>query len=525
VTLRDTAPLVPDDRGLPLIFALIGAGVTLVWGLTCANVGNLFLARSLRRDREIVVRLALGASRGRIVRQLLAEGLVLASIAGVAALGLAAGVPLVLEKIDGASDGTTAMFEPDSVVAVVATLATMLTCLIVALAPALQATRITPAHAGRGATRFGRMREVVVAVQIAVATVLVLSATLVGRGLSQAVDSRADFALETTSAATFSVSTDDRRERERIRIALRDAVAAAGDGYALVDLAPLARHAGISTSVRRLGEPFEFRTQLFSLDRAALTVLDVPIIEGRPHDDRPKSTEAIVNQRLANTLWPGESAVGKAVHLDFDSRTYTIVGVTRDTHLVGLGEVESLIHTAPFGVSTGVVLAASTPALADRMRALAKAVDPALTVDVRPLSDSVSDTLRNAVVGAVFAGFLGVVALLLAVIGVFGVFSYLVEERRREIGIRLALGASRQQVRAALARACRRPVVLGVGAGVGMSLLAGMLLRSFLYGLSPIDPLSYVIVAIILLTSAFVATAVPVRRALRVDPAVTLRAE
>jgi putative ABC transport system permease protein len=152
-------------------------------------------------------------------------------------------------------------------------------------------------------------------------------------------------------------------------------------------------------------------------------------------------------------------------------------------------------------------------------------VDPALTVRVRPLSESVQASLRTAMGGAAVAGGLAAIALLLAVIGVFGVFSYLIEERRREIGIRLALGATRRQVRRALSRACRRPVMAGVILGLVLSVMAGSALRGFLFGLSPLDPISYATVAVILTAAAVGATAIPVRRALRVDPAVTLRAE
>ena len=522
VSVTSTAPQVRG--GLPVIFALIGSGVMLVWGLTCANVGNLFLARSLRRDREIVVRMALGASRGRVVRQLLAEGLVLAGIAGTAALALAAGVPLVMEGIDG----TTAMFKPDLLVAVVAALATGLTCLIVALAPALQATRMTWKDAGRAATRSGRMREVVLAVQIAVATVLVLSATLVGRGLSQAVEARADFALETTTAATFTAS-GDAKERARIRLALRDAIVREGRGFALVDQAPVTPRSGSSTVVTPSGSSLEYPVTWLSLSRAAIDLLEVPLVEGRAHDDRPEAAEAIVNQRLANRIWPGESAVGKSVRLNYNNSVVTIVGVTRDTHLLDLGDVAPMIHTAPAGnaptTAAAVVLAASSPTLRERMTTLAASVDPKLQVELTPLSESVQGTLRNAVMGTTVAFGLGAIALLLAVVGVFGVFSYLIEERRREIGIRLALGATRRQVRAALAHACRRPVIAGVGSGMAMAMLAGTLLSGFLFGLSPLDPISYVIVTAVLLFAAVVATAVPVGRALRVDPAVTLRAE
>ena len=133
--------------------------------------------------------------------------------------------------------------------------------------------------------------------------------------------------------------------------------------------------------------------------------------------------------------------------------------------------------------------------------------------------------MQNATGGAVIAGGLGLVALLLAIIGVGGVFSYLVEEQRREIGIRLALGGSRAQIAAALARACRGAVVGGLTAGLALSIAAGIVLRSFLFGLHPLDPISYAAVAVVLMASALVATALPLRRALQVDPAVTLRAD
>jgi ABC-type antimicrobial peptide transport system permease subunit len=133
--------------------------------------------------------------------------------------------------------------------------------------------------------------------------------------------------------------------------------------------------------------------------------------------------------------------------------------------------------------------------------------------------------LADARAGAAIAGSLGIVALLLAIIGVGGVFSYLVEEQRAEIGIRLALGGSRGQIAAALARACRGPVIGGLAGGLILSVLAGIALRSFLFGLHPLDPISYAAVAILLVTAAVIATALPLRRALRTDPAVVLRQE
>jgi putative ABC transport system permease protein len=522
VTVRDTSPMIADTRRIALTFSLIGAAVILVWGLTCANVGNLFLARSLKRDREIAVRLALGASRGRLVRQLLAEGLVLAGLAGSVALILAAGVPLLFQRIDS----TAAMFAPDAVVVGVAGLATLLTCLLVALAPALHATRINWKGAGRTSTApAGRLREVVLAVQIGVATVLVLSATLIGRGILQASSARADFALHATSAGAFELPTGaSDSQREAARLALQSAVAATGE-FAMAESVPVAERVGLPTSVRPLTGTLEYPARLLQMSSASFRVLDVPFLEGRAPSDVPGRHEAAINHTLAARLWPNGSALGQTLQLYFDQRIYTVVGVTRDAHLVSLGDIEPLIHTSEITSRLGFVLARSSPALEDRLTTLAKGVDPALTVRVRPLSESVQASLRTAMGGAAVAGGLAAIALLLAVIGVFGVFSYLIEERRREIGIRLALGATRRQVRRALSRACRRPVMAGVILGLVLSVMAGSALRGFLFGLSPLDPISYATVAVILTAAAVGATAIPVRRALRVDPAVTLRAE
>ena len=523
VTLRDTSPMLGDTRRIALTFSLVGAAVILVWGLTCANVGNLFLARSLKRSREISVRLALGASRGRLVRQLLAEGLVLAALAGSMALALAAGIPLFVARVDG----TAAMFEPDFLVVAVAGLATLVTCLLVALAPALYATRINWKGAGRTTTvRPNGLREVILAVQIGVATVLVLGATLLGRGILQSTTARADFALHTTTSAAFQLPADATEAyRRTTRMALANAVMDGGGLVALAEWVPASARSGAMTSVRAVTDKVEYSATLMRMTGSAFDVLGVPMVEGRPHAERPASAEAVVNQTLARRLWPEGGAVGKALHLNFYNRAYTIVGVAKDAHLTGLGGIEAVVFTSAERDRLPFVLAPTAAGLRERMTALAKQVDPKVTVRLTPLSESVQSSLRNAWTGAAVATGLAMVALLLAVIGVFGVFSYLVEERRREIGIRLALGATKREVRKALGRTCRRPVALGVILGLGLSMLAATLLQRYLFGLSPLDPVSYAVVAAILMAAATVATAVPVRRALRVDPAITLRAE
>jgi predicted permease len=528
VDLTSTVPAASlSGRGLASVLSLIGAGITLVLLLTCANVGNLFLARTLRREREVAMRLSLGASRGRIVRQLLTEGLVLAAIAGTGAYAMATGMPSVMQLLD--DGGTRSMFAPDWRVAAFTVAGVVTTCLLVSLAPALQTTRIV----WRGAmpamsARTGPMRGIVLATQIAIAAVLVLSATLIARGIGHAVSVPADFALHTTTA--ISLQAPANRDLVARSTAVRDALRrAAGQPELRVGLAgtmPASARAGLSTSVRQPHNDLQFRAQLVPLSAAAAGILELRLASGRWHGDERQARELVINETLARQIWGDANPIGQPLELNFDDTVYAVVGVAHDAHLTTLSRVEPMVHTAPTASSgLDVLLARSEPGLDSRIRTAIARIDPQLSVTLTPLSSSVTDTIKGALGGAVIAGGLAVVALVLAVIGVFGVFSYLIEERRREIGIRLALGASRVRLGRALFQATRGAVIGGLVAGLVLSAIAGVLLRSFLFGLSPADPISYGAVAMVLMVAALAATAIPLRRALRVDPAVTLRAE
>jgi predicted permease len=521
VALRDTTPTGDSDETARLVFALVGAGLLLVFLMTCANVGNLYLARGLGRRPEMAVRLSLGASRARLVRQLLTEGLVMAALAGTGAF-------LVVRSLPGlailADEVPASMFVPDWRVAAVTAATVVAACLLVALMPALQTTRI----AWQGATttmsaRAGRMRGVVLAIQIAIAAVLVLSATLLVRGIRHAASAPTDYALHSTTVAQVSVPAGRVYDRE---IVTRLARATDASGLPLgMAISMPGRSLGFGRTSLTLPSGAEFSAELLPLSREAFDVLEVPLVGGRWASGDTTADEALVNETLARRLSPVSRVLGQTFTLSADRRTYVITGIARDAHLTAFDRVEPMVFIPPTISGLPWLLARSGPDVEGPLAALVESVDPALDVTFAPLSESAKLALERATGGAIIAGGLGLVALLLAIIGISGVFSYLVEEQRREIGIRLALGGSRAQIATALGRACRGAVVGGLAAGLALSVAAGIALRSFLFGLHPLDPISYTAVAVVLIASALVATALPLRRALKVEPAVTLRAD
>lgn len=515
------------QRGnLAAILTLFAAGAVALLLLTGANVGNLYLARSLRRQQEIVTRLALGASRARIVRQLLTEGLALSALAGILSFVAAASVPAIahlageeLPPTVFAADWRAALFNAVVVLAM---------SLGVSLAPALRTTAVVwRGGAAMATARAGGLRSALLATQIAIATALILSAVLITRGIQHGTTAPTDFALRTTTAATIDWPRDavpTSEQRQAFRADLDAAIAASALPIGLATHMPASSRAAINTTVRTPDSNIDFSTQLAPMNSAAASVLQIRLTSGRWASDVEAVHESVVNETLAKQVWPNQSAIGRTLRLGFDSAIYTVVGVTADTHILSPSAVPATMHIAPLD-STPVLLTASSSATESAVRTMLKTLAPNAQVNFIPLSDSIRGTMAQAMGGAAIAGGLGLAALLLAMIGVYSVFSYLVEERRREIGIRVALGADRAQVRAAMFRSTRSAIAGGLGAGLLLSAIASIALRSFLFGMSPADPVSYLVVAVTLLGTALVATFVPIRRALRVNPAVTLRAD
>jgi len=512
------------SRGLAPALILAGAGAVALLLLTCANVANLYLARSLRRQHEITTRLAIGAGRGRLIRQLLTEGFVLAAMAGGVVLGAAAAVPSMIVASGG--DVSAARFGVDLPVALATLGAVLFVCLVVSLAPALRATRVIwRGGAAMATARTGGLRGVLLGVQVALATVLVLSATLITRGIQHGLTEPMGFAVETTTAGQI-LWHQDAMPGSATRAALRSSLLAASSPRApigLVSSVPASERPGLSTSVRQPNVEVDYSISLFPMSASAAEVLNLELVTGRWSSDDPRDREAVINETLAALIWGNNTAIGRTLALDFNDTDFVIVGVTRDAHLRGPRDVEPMMHIAADHGSLHILTARSTEA-EHTVRAILKNLEPTASIRFTPLSESIHATMATARGGAMIAGGLGMAALLLAMIGVYGVFSYLVEERRREIGIRLALGAGRREIRQTVFRATRWALVGGVAGGLVLSAIAGLGLQRFLFGLSPADPLSYLAVAAILVATALLATLAPIRRATRVDPAITLRA-
>jgi predicted permease len=512
----------------------VAAGLVLVLVLACANVGNLQLARGIARRREIATRVAIGAGRMRIVRQLLVEGSLLAAIAGGISVAAAVLVPPTVLRLMGPELSPTraARFELDWQLIAVTVAICGIACLVFALAPALHATRraIPLGSLDRGSTRYARLRlrSGFLATQIAVCTVLLLGAGLVTRAIVHAMTFDPGFKVQGVQRVSVSLPSEAPSEE---RTAFSRALVAEIERD---DLAPIATgHPGpfvdfpFTLGVALPHEPPQDHRQVArrSVSRRYFDVLGIPLVSGRMFAS-DGTGEVVVNEAFVRTFWRGEDPVGRSVrHIDSKgavAATLTIVGVVRDAYLSGLERIEPIVFRP---TTSGVLITSGGPEALEQIRATATGLNAAASVRAWPLTDDVHAFLEWSRFGAAVAWGIGLLGLLLASVGVFGVFAYAVEERRREIGIRLALGAAGAQIVRTLVTTSGRAMLAGLGLGMLLSLACGPLLGSYLFGLSPVDPLAYAGVMLLLVTAGAVATFVPARRACSVDPAITLRAE
>jgi putative ABC transport system permease protein len=523
----------------PEALAIIGVlftGITLLLLIACANVGNLLLARAAARMAEISVRLSIGASRSRIVRQLLTEGLVLASVAAAAGLALATWLPpFVLERV--ANQPAPFEIAPDALVIGYAVALAVVTCVACALAPALHVTRMDVASALKDGTPALRsrfpLRTVLLATQVAVTVVLLTSAGLLLRGVAQAHELDLGFNVEGIGVVRIELPAFayDNTRAAALLNDLRTAVRNAGlQSWAFVGHEPLA-DLHFQTGVRLDGQSENLTkiVQFITVTPGYFSVLGLPILAGRDfqenEDGRPV---AIVNETLARQYWPGQNPVGRTFVSGQES--LEIVGLVRDAYMSGLNEIEPLFFR-PMGARVlselfpPLMFRARQPAAWTSLAALISNVEPRARVDVAPLTDRFENRLAQLNFAPLAASILGVLGLTLATIGMFGVFAYMVRQRTKEIGIRMALGAPSLAVVRLVLSGHSRALTVGLAAGLAGALAASQVLRGSLYGLSPLDPIAYGGVVVLLGASAIAASYLPARRATRIDPVLALRNE
>jgi predicted permease len=536
----DGTQLTAGPRGdVGSTFVPLFAAVMMVLVLACANVGNLLIARSAARRREIAVRLSLGASRGRIVRQLLTESLSLALVSGVVGMLFAAWfAPFLLAEIGGPS---TIRSEPDTLVLTYAVGLSLLSCLLFGLAPALHGTRASVASALKGngiQTAAGvPLRNLFLALQVAVTVVLLVSAGLLARAVQEATTRDTGFSMENLSVVSFDLPARgyDTKRLRATTFALADAVerAAPASKIALTSAEPLGT-GNIKGNFAVTGIAEEQFNSVYEVSPSYFNLLGLGPLVGRTLQASDANTDAIViNETMARRYWTHvASAVGQRILVDPASGGSNtpghreIVGVVRDVLQTGLASADPTIYQPLSGrILPRVLIRSSTGHEANAIVAAAKRVDAKLRARTRPVADNLGPIVRSSRTGAIVAASLGMLALVLAAVGILGLFSYWVQQRTREIGIHMALGARPSRIVRLLVASSGTALVSGLALGIVAAFAASGLLRSYLFGVNRADPIAYVAPMVLLTVAAIVATWLPARRATRIDPVIALRVD
>ncbi|HTK29695.1 MAG TPA: ABC transporter permease [Vicinamibacterales bacterium] len=533
----------------------IGAGLMLVVGLVlviaCANVASMLLARASGRQREIGIRLAIGASRGRLVQQLMTESAVMA------ALGAAAGAALGWALVRGLTAVRLPIPIPvsfaigmDARVLLFTLGVTVIAALVAGLMPALSATRSSLAaelkggvQAGRAAGRRWTLRDTLVASQIAVTLVLLVAAGLLTRSVMAAERIRLGFrtgGLAVVSADMAMIGYDAPREKAFFEQALERVKALPGvESAALVERSPFSINYSRNNTFfpdRDAPDSKGIVLDVTTVSPEYFETFGIPILQGRNFTtaDTPGVPKvAIVNETFARTFWPGQSAIGKRFRRQtFDGQEFQIVGVSSDYKVSTVGEAPTpYIHYAlaqATGNGSQVVArsAGSAAALLAAMRRELAAMEPNIVfLDSQTMDAQVEATLLPARAGAAGVGAVGIVAMALAAIGLYGVIAYAVARRTREIGIRMALGARPGSVLSLVMRQGLVVALAGVAAGALLAFGAAKAMAGALYGVSPADPVAWLSAVAVLLTVAALANLIPARRAARVNPSRALRGD
>jgi putative ABC transport system permease protein len=558
----------------PLLILLGAVGFLLL--VACANVANLLLAQASVRERELAVRSALGAARGRLIRQFLTEAFLLSLVGG--GLGVLAAFFGVAGLLSLAPENLPRL-DSVSISIPVLVFALLLSTAVAAGLGAFTAVRATSGDLRKGLEEGGRgqagsqgsqrIGRAIAAAQIAITLVLVIGAGLLGRSLLKVLEVNPGFRVDEIVTMDVSlpwVDWTDAKAKAGLAIFFSNLIerlkqvpgvrkVGATSGLPLVegglpegmfllmtqDEVPKTPGSLDSLS-RQFDALFRQKERIGNADFGVVTdgffqVLGIPLIRGRVFDERDGADSphvAIISESLARDRWPGQDPIGHTIefgNMDGDLRLLTIVGVVGDVHEYGLDvpprpTVYVNLFQRPSSAITVTMLSdADTQLVTSSARSILQELNPEIPARFRRFSQVYSASLGSRRFNLILIGFFGVVALLLATAGVFGVMAYSVSRRTREIGVRVALGAGSREVLGMILGQGLRTIFIGVAIGIAGSLALTRSVQSLLFGVTPTDPLTYVAVAMLLTVVAVTASYIPARRAMRVDPMVALRHE
>ena len=531
---------------LPILMTIAG----LVLLLACANVANLMLVRSVGRRREIAIRVSLGASRWRSVRQLLVESLVLSLAGGVVALAITMWSAGTFMKFIPTSDFPISLnMRADRTVLLATFVIAVLTGVIFGILPALRTSNEAPVSvlkedtgAASGGVRKARLASGLVVAQISLSLLLLVCAGLFIRSFMLAQQINPGFNSHNVLMVSYDLFTAGYSEGkgaefDRELVAKLEALPGM-QSVALANRVPLGFGGG-STAVKPEGyvaRPNEsMETQVAIITPNYFQTLQIPMVKGRDftlQDTKSSQRAVIVSEAFANRYWPNQEALGKQLNSDLTHEWFTVVGVARDSKVNGLNEKPMpFVYLPLYQVYRAQMIV--TARIAGDPLAAGRSVERAVREMNGDLAvfDVTTLELREAFasfpqrVAGTFVGAFGLLALVLAAVGIYGVTAYTTRQRTHEIGIRMALGASKRDVLKLVLGHGLRLTLVGVALGLSVSFALTRYLGSLLLGVTSTDALTFSSVAILLCAVALFACFIPARRAMRVDPLVALRYE
>jgi predicted permease len=561
VPLKDSITV----KARPALLVLLGAvGILLLVG--CANVANLLLAQASVRTRELAIRSALGAARGRLIRQFLTEAFVLSLVGGgLGILGAFSGVaalvalaPENLPRLDSVSINIPVLM-----------FAFLLSTAVAAGLGIFTAVRATSrdmreglgedGRAQAGSQSSQRLGRVIVAGQIAITLVLVVGAGLLGRSLMKVLEVNPGFRVDKIVTMDVSLPWADNPKAktgqaiffsnliDRLKQIPGVSKVGATSGLPMNGGLPdgmflLMRQDEVPKTFAGFNSLFRQKERIGNADFGIATagyfqVLGIPLLRGRIFDERdgPDAQHvAVISDSLARDRWPGQDPIGHTIefgNMDGDLRLLTIVGIVGDVHEYGLdAPPRPTVYVDLFqrpGAAITLTMLSDDPTqfVASAARGILQELNPEIPAKFRTFDQVYAASLGSRRFNLILIGFFGMVALLLATAGVFGVIAYSVTRRTREIGVRVALGAHPRDILTMILGQGVRTILIGVAIGLAGSLVLTRTVKSLLFGVTATDPLTFAAVVLLLVTAALLACYIPARRATRVDPMVALRYE